>query len=240
MTAAARYAVYLVPEPASALWRFGCEALGRDAVTGEPCSGFAIDGIDAKSWRELTAEPRRYGFHATLKAPFRLAAGRNADELFAAVETLAARSAPFEAGPLGVTTIALGRNRAFVALTPIAPSAELARLESAVVRSLDAFRAPLTEAERERRDPERLTQRQRETLEAWGYPYALDEFRPHFTLTNAIAGAERIAAALAREFERRVASPLLRADALALCAESGPERAFTIVRRFPLGGREAA
>ena len=240
MTAPARYAVYLVPEPASALWRFGCDALGRDAVTGEPCSGFAIDRIGAKSWRELTAEPRRYGFHATLKAPFRLDAGRNADELFAAVETLAAGLAPFEAGPLGVSTIAVGRNRAFVALTPIAPSAELARLEGAVVRSLDAFRAPLAEAERERRDPERLTQRQRETLEAWGYPYALEEFRPHFTLTNAIAGAERIAAAMAREFERRVASPLLRVDALALCAESGPERLFTIVHRFPLGGREVA
>jgi 2'-5' RNA ligase len=240
MTAPRRYAVYLAPPPTSALGRFGCDALGRDAVTGESRSGFAVDGIDAQGWRELTTEPRRYGFHATLKAPFRLAASRSADELSQAVGALADALQPFDAGPLGVSTIALAANRAFVALTPIAPSAELARLEAAVVRSLDAFRAPLTEAERERRDPERLTLRQRATFEARGYPYALDEFRPHFTLTNAVAGAERIAAALAREFERRVASPLLRVDALALCAESGPKRVFTIVRRFPLGGREAA
>lgn len=240
MTPPSRYAVYLVPPPASALWRFGCDALGRDAVTGERSANFAVDGIDAQTWRDLASEPRRYGFHATLKAPFRLQAGRSADELFRAVAALAEALAPFDAGPLGVTTIALARGRAFVALTPIAPSAELARLESAVVRSLDAFRAPLTEAERERRDPERLSDRQRGMLEAWGYPYALDEFRPHFTLTNAVAGAEAIAATLAREFERRVPSPLLEVDAVALCAESGPERAFTVMRRFALGGRAAA
>ncbi len=240
LTSPARYAVYLAPPPMSALWRFGCDVLGRDAVTGERRSGFAIDGIDAEAWRELTAEPRRYGFHATLKAPFRLAAGMSADELFQAVAALAGALAPFEAGPLGVSTLAAGTNRAFVALTPIAPSGELTRLENAVVRSLDHFRAPLTDGERLRRDPARLTPRQRDTFETWGYPFALDEFRPHFTLTNAIAEAETIAAALAQEFERRVASPLLRVDALALFAESGPDRAFTILRRFPLGASGAA
>lgn len=240
MNQPSRYAVYLAPAPTSALWRFGCDMLGRDAANGERSSPFAVDGIDAEAWRELTAEPRRYGFHATLKAPFRLAVGKSANELSQAVATLAGALTPFDAGPLGVSTIALGRNRAFVALTPMAPSAELARLEHTVVRSLDAFRAPLSATERERRNPERLSPRQREMLDAWGYPYALDEFRPHFTLTNAVEGAEPIAGMLAQEFKRRVDLPLLRVDALALYAESGPERAFTILRRFPLGGREAA
>ncbi|MGD0642147.1 MAG: DUF1045 domain-containing protein [Roseiarcus sp.] len=240
MSQPSRYAVYLAPPPASELWRFGCDVLGRDAGAGEPSRPFAFDGIDAEAWRELTAEPRRYGFHATLKAPFRLAVGKSADELIRAVAALADTLAPFDAGPLRVSTIALGRNRAFVALTPIAPSADLARLEHTVVRSLDAFRAPLSATERERRNPERLTPRQREMLDAWGYPYALDEFRPHFTLTNAVEGAEPVAGTLAREFERRVDSPLLRVDALALYAESGTERVFTILRRFPLGGRAAA
>ncbi len=238
MTQPSRYAVYLAPPPTSALWRFGCDVLGRDAATGEPVWGFATAGIDAECWRALTAEPRRYGFHATLKAPFRLAAGLSGDELFNAVGALAEALAPFDAGPLGVSTISAASDRAFVALTPIAPSPQLARLEHAVVHSLDAFRAPLSAVERLRRDPERLTPRQRETLDAWGYPFALDEFRPHFTLTNALAEAETIAAALAREFERRLASPRLWVDALALCGESGPERAFVILRRFPLGGRE--
>lgn len=240
LTAPARYAVYLAPPPASALWRFGCDVLGRDAVTGERRSGFAIDGVHVEAWRDLTTEPRRYGFHATLKAPFRLGPGLSADELFQAVAALAGALAPFDAGPLGVSTLAAGKDRAFVALTPIAPSGELARLESAVVRSLDRFRAPLTQSDRLRRDPARLSPRQRDCFETWGYPFALDDFRPHFTLTNAVAGAEAIAAALAQEFERRVESPLLRVDALALFAESGPDRAFTIVRRFPLGGGQAA
>ncbi len=240
LTPPARYAVYLAPPPTSALWRFGCDVLGRDAVTGEPRSGFAVEGIDAEGWRERTAEPRRYGFHATLKAPFRMKDGMSVDALFRAVAALAGAISPFEAGPLGVSTIAAGADRAFVALTPIAPSAELARLESAVVRSLDAFRAPLDDGERLRRDPARLSPRQRDAFETWGYPFALDEFRPHFTLTNALADAEAVAAALAVEFARRVARPLLRVDALVLFAQRGVDGDFAVLRRFPLGGREAA
>jgi len=236
----ARYAVYLAPPPTSALWRFGCDVLGRDALTGEPRAGFAVDGIDAAGWRERTAEPRRYGFHATLKAPFRIKDGLGVEELGAAVAALAGALRPFEAGPLGVSTFAAGAGRAFVALTPIAPSPELARLESAVVRALDRFRAPLTEAERLRRDPERLSPRQRDIFEAWGYPFALDEFRPHFTLTNALADAEAIAAALAREFARRVAAPLLRVDALVLFAQQDAGGDFAVLRRFPFGAAAAA
>ncbi len=240
MTASARYAIYLAPPPTSALWRFGCDVLGRDAVSGAQGSSFAIDGIDAQSWRELTAEPRRYGFHATLKAPFRLKDNTSLDELVQAVAALAGALAPFEAGPLSVSTIAAGAKRAFIALTPIAPSKELAELEAVVVRSLDRFRAPLTESERLRRKPEHLSPRQRETLESWGYPYALDEFRAHFTLTNAVIEAETIAAALALEFARCVAPPLLSVDAVVLFVQNSVEDDFAVLRRFPLGASAAA
>ena len=72
---AARYAVYLAPEPTSALWRFGSRVIGRDAASGEAIFGYAPAGFDAASWRAATDEPRRYGFHATLKAPLRLREG---------------------------------------------------------------------------------------------------------------------------------------------------------------------
>ena len=109
------------------------------------------------------------------------------------------------------------------------------------MRSLDAFRAPLDgDRARAPRSRSASARASAKSSNAWGYPYALDEFRPHFTLTNAVDEAEPIAATLAQEFARRVDSPLLRVDALALFAESGPDRAFTILRRFPLGGREAA
>lgn len=232
MTPSHRYAVYLAPAPDSALWRFGSDIIGRDAATGAQETRFAVEGIDAVAWREMTVEPRRYGFHGTLKAPFRLREGESFEALCDALAQLARAQAPFEAGPLRVSTLG-GPDRAFVALTPADPSPETARLESVAVRSLDRFRAPLTPSERARRNPERLSPRQREMLESWGYPFALDEFRLHFTLTNALADFAPIASLLAQEFARRVATPLLTVDALVLFAEASPGADFTILRRFP-------
>jgi hypothetical protein len=230
-----RYAVYLAPPPESALWRFGTAVVGRDAASGEPRLGFAPDGFDAAEWRNMTTEPRRYGFHATIKAPFRLADGANRSELSDALAELAQQSRPFAAGRLAVSTLAFGGASAFVALTPPAPTPEIAQLEERVVRGLDPFRAPLNETERSRRDPAPLTERQRETFERWGYPYALAEFRLHFTLTNAIDDAEHIAVTLAREFAGCVADAELLVDALALFVQK-PDGEFIIDQRFPLGG----
>ncbi len=229
-----RYAVYLAPPPESALWRFGSEVVGRDAATGERLSGFAPDGFDAETWRAMTTEPRRYGFHATIKAPFRLADDASLSDLSAKLAELARGARPFVAGPLVVSTLALGDDAAFIALTPQTPSAEIARLEERIVAGLDAFRAPLSDSERARRDPQRLSPRQRETFERWGYPYAAAEFRLHFTLTNAVADADRIAATLRGEFERRIADPALAVEALALFIQQ-PDGDFVVDQRFPLG-----
>jgi 2'-5' RNA ligase len=233
MTEAARYAIYLAPPPDSAFWRFGSDVIGRDAATGAQSTSFALEGLDAERWRGMTVEPRRYGFHATIKAPFRLRENERFADLCDAAATLAAAQAPFELGPLRVSTIAPSADRAFVAVTPSARSTELERLESEVVRSLDRFRAPLTPAERARRNPERLTPRQREHLDKWGYPYALEEFRAHFTLTDAIADFAPVARALAREFAQRVAPPSLTVDALVLFAQPQAGGDFSILRRFP-------
>ena len=230
-----RYAVYLAPPPESALWRFGSAVVGRDAASGEAQPGFAPEGFDAAAWRGMTTEPGRYGFHATIKAPFRLSEDTSLSDLSAALAELAQQSRPFGAGPLAVSTLTLGESAGFVALTPAAPSPEIARLEEQVVRGLDPFRAPLSDTERARRDPARLTARQRETFERWGYPYALAEFRLHFTLTNAVDDAKRVAETLAREFESRVADPEFIVDALALFVQK-PNGEFVIDQRFPLGG----
>ena len=232
MTQAARYAIYLAPPPDSALWRFGSDVIGRDA-TGASCSPFALDGIDASAWRGMTMEPRRYGFHATIKAPFRLSEGESVEALCEATARLAAAQASFALDPLRVSTLPASADRAFIAITPAARSAELDRLESLVVRALDRFRAPLSEAERARRKPERLSARQRDMLESWGYPDALDEFRVHFTLTDALGDVSSVAATLAREFAARVSPPRLAVDALTLFAQAEPGADFSILRRFP-------
>ena len=229
-----RYALYLAPPPDSDLWRFGCNVIGRDAKTGASCDGFALEGYPPNSWRSMTNDPRRYGFHATLKAPFLLRLDLDVADLFDRVAELARKSSPFDAGELGVGVVAGDEGRAFVALKPQGALKELRSFEASVVRGLDQLRAPFVE-DRERRGWGRLTPRQAYYLDAWGYPYVLDEFNPHFTLTNAIADADHVARLLDWEFGLRVASHALRIDALTLFGQSEPGGEFRILRRFPLG-----
>jgi Protein of unknown function (DUF1045) len=228
-----RYALYFAPPPESDLWRFGCDVIGGNALTGASCDGFALEGYTPGAWRSMTSDPRRYGFHATLKAPFRLRLDLDLADLIDSVAEFSRKCAPFDAGELSVGAVAMRDGRAFVALMPHGGLKELRSFEGSVVRALDRLRAF---RDRERREPARLTPRQAYYLDAWGYPYVLDEFRPHFTLTNAIAEADRVARLLQQEFRLRVASPALRVDALTLFGESEPGGAFRILRRFPLGG----
>ena len=232
----ARYALYLAPSPESALWRFGSRVLGRDAATGREIEGYAPASLTPEDWRQIAAEPRRYGFHATLKAPLRLHEGRTPLELEASIEALAAQISAFDLGALRVAAIQPG---GFVALTPVHRSAALAKLEARALSALDPFRAAATESEIARRRPERLSDRQREYLSAWGYPYVLDEFRLHFSLTGSVATPEALAAELAEDFAREVPDPSLAVDALVLFEQPEGE-VFRIRRRFALGQGDAS
>ena len=73
-----RYALYLTPPLESDLWKFGCDVLGRDARQGSFGSLRAGGPRPRSPGRKLTEEPRRYGFHATLVAPFALRADLDA------------------------------------------------------------------------------------------------------------------------------------------------------------------
>ena len=230
-----RYALYLTPPQDSDLWLFGCDVIGRDAWTGRSVDGFAPEGHELEAWRRLTSEPRRYGFHATLKAPFRLRADLDVFDLMDAVAGFARKPRPFDAGSLHVGPMAAGEGRTFVALKAEGVSTELHSLEESAVRSLDVLREPLTDAERRRRNAGRLAPRQRYYLDARGYPYVIDEFRPHFTLTNPIEveHAGGVTKALEWEFRLRVASPVLRVDSIALFGERELDGAFEVLRAFP-------
>jgi hypothetical protein len=234
-----RYALYLAPPTESELWRFGCDVIGRDAMTGAFCDGFAPEGYPPDSWRNMTSEPRRYGFHATLKAPFGLRVDLDVVDLINKVAEFANNFAPFDACELEVGTIATGDGRAFVVLKPPGALTELKSFEGSVVRAFDPMRAPLTDGERQRRKSARLTPRQAYYLDAWDYPYVLDEFRPHFTLTNAILDADSVTRSLEWEFCLRVATHAWRVDALTLFAESDPGGEFKILGRFPLRSKPA-
>src|SRR5882757_4918155 len=86
-----RYAIYYAPTPDSALNRFGAQMLGYDAHGSDDLP--FPDGV-APDWRELTEDPRKYGFHATLKAPMALADGKTEAQLAAACEIFAAAARP--------------------------------------------------------------------------------------------------------------------------------------------------
>ena len=71
-----RYALYYAPPPGTALAAFGARWLGRDPDGAEAPASPELARVTPGEWRRAVALPRRYGFHATLKAPFSLAEGR--------------------------------------------------------------------------------------------------------------------------------------------------------------------
>lgn len=185
MTGLPRYAVYFAAGADHALSRFGAELLGYDAYTDDEIS-FPQDALHvAPDWRDITADPRKYGFHGTLKAPMALAPGKTEAELVAACTTFAEKARPMPVIQPVVDTIS-----GFIAVIPAEPVGALQQLAADCVRDFDSFRPALTAEDRTRRKPEKLTERQRDYLDRWGYPYVMEEFRFHMTLTGRL-GAER-------------------------------------------------
>lgn len=228
-----RHAIYFAPPQGSELARFGAAWLGWDPAAG----AVVARSPDALLPDAMVAEPARYGFHATLKAPFRLTGSATTDDLDAATASLARALAGCE---LRLQVAALG---GFVALVPVDVPAELTTLEAALVRGLDRFRAPLSEAEIARRRPDRLDARGREHLAAWGYPHVLDRFRFHMTLTGQLdAGAIETAwRALAAGTAPLIARPMPVREVCRFSEAS--DGRFHLVRRFrldPGSGRASA
>jgi 2'-5' RNA ligase len=230
----ARYAIYLAPPAGTPLWRFGSEVLGYDAASVTEIHGFAPHGIEPATWRRITMRPRPYGFHGTLKAPFRLAEGCGRTNLIDALEDFAASRDAFDLGPLAVTSIADDSGHGFVALTPSLPSAALVQLEADAVRAFDRFRAPLSEAERMKRKPAHLTERQRAALEQFGYPFVGPDYRFHMTLSGDIADVHEIADKLADAMANAIGTVRLSVDALVLFEQAADADTFRIIRRANL------
>jgi putative phosphonate metabolism protein len=228
---ATRYALYLVPSRDSLLWETGCRWLGRDPETGLQDSQPDVPRYQAQRIGQLTRSPRQYGFHATLKAPFMLAEGVDERQLMTQVAQLA-RSLPALVLPaLQVDTIS-----GFIALRPTGAAAQLAALEQRCVSALDALRAPLDAAERARRLGAGLTAHQKDLLERWGYPFVLDEYRFHMTLTQQLDDQDT---ALLLPWLRNLFAPALAVGTnqaeLAVFQQSRPQADFLLQRRFPLG-----
>lgn len=181
-----RFAIYYAPAATDPLWLKAVEWHGRDPLSGElfdtPVGSVTREALFARS-----VSARRYGFHATIKAPMALAEGRTQAELEAALARFAAAHAPVAIGALKLVLL-----DGFLALVPAQQSAELTAFAAKVVEGFEPFRAPTSPAERERRlKGSQYSPRQLELIDTLGYPYVLEQFQLHMTLTDRLPESER-------------------------------------------------
>ena len=218
----ARYALYFAPAADHPLWAAGCDWLGRDAESGatKPCGAHRAD-------------PRRYGFHGTLKPPFALRDGVGRSQLLAALSHFADERAPFEMPALAVATLG-----DFVALRSVdrdatATGRPLRELADDCVRLFDEFRRPPSTEEAARRMNAGLDAPRRANVDRWGYAHVFDQWRFHMTLSDSLPDAARagMLAEATRHFAAALATPLC-CDGVALFVEDAPGADFRLARRF--------
>ncbi len=226
-----RYAIYFTPPADAPLSRVASIWLGRDAFTNAQIQRLANASLSPGEIAYHTAAARRYGFHATLKAPFRLREGESETSLIGALQAFSAVADPVE-----LPRLVIGQLDGFFALLPQTRSAELDRLANDVVVAFERFRAPASEAEIERRNPDALSPAGLQNLCRWGYPHVFDQFRFHMTLSGRVAPDERdrVARALDDHFSPVLPEPF-RIDSLALFVEPEPGAPFVVRSFHPLG-----
>jgi hypothetical protein len=209
------------------LFAAGATWLGRDPENDAPAPQPDIPGI-----AEVTAEPRHYGFHATLKPPMRLVAGRQWCDVVRVARELADRTPPFV-----LPRLAVGDIHGFLALREAVPCPALQTLADACVFDLDLFRAPPADAELARRRRVGLTGEQDAMLVRWGYPYVFRTWFFHMTLTRRLTAVEksRFQPAAALYFARAMQVPR-RVQDICLFTQAAPGAPFVLAERLPLRG----
>lgn len=225
-----RYALYFTPARDDRLAIAASSWLGRDAFTGEALPPPTAGSLSPAEIAYHTAAARRYGFHATLKAPFELAETETEASLSVALDGFARRTQTFFIPRLVITQL-----DGFFALIPAAPVPELAAFAADVVRDFDRYRAPLSDAEIARRNPDALRPEEVRNLVRWGYPYVFETFQFHMTLTGRVGAAEAgaVRAALDEVFQPLLDRPVA-VDGLALFVEPEPGAPFAVLSYRPL------
>ena len=229
-----RYAIYFTPGQNDPLTRIAASWLGRDPFTSAQPPAPAVTQLTPAEIAYHTASARRYGFHATLKAPFLLADNTTEAELDSAVARFAAAADPILLSRLTPTRI-----DGFLALVPGSPAPDLDRFAGEVVTVFDRFRAPLSEAEIKRRNPDVLSPDEFRNLLQWGYPYVFESFRFHMTLTGRVPDHDlpRVRAAIDEVFAATLERPAT-VDGLALFVEPEAGAPFMVKSWYALGSRQ--
>jgi putative phosphonate metabolism protein len=225
-----RYAIYLAPQEGSQLHQLASRWLGRNASTGELAEPELPTSISRVAWRTATKDPRRYGFHATLKPPFQLMKGARVEALKESLQKIADEHTAFTLPPL-----ILGALGHFLALILSAPSPLLHQLASDCVRDLDLFRAPSDSVDLAKRMRPSHNVAEQQNLIRWGYPYVLDTWKFHLTLTNSLKleDLELFRNHLSQRFAEVCQQPM-QCDSICLFEEPTPGAPLLLTARFPL------
>lgn len=226
-----RYAIYFTPDREDPLTRLASGWLGRDVYGRETALPVSVGSLCAAEISFHTAAARRYGFHATLKAPFSLADGTGEEALVDALDLFAARMEP-----VTLPRVELAQIDGFFALVPQRPAPALDSLAGAVVAEFDRFRAPLGDSEIARRNPDSLSPSDLKNLYRWGYPFVFESFRFHMTLTGRVPDRDRVRVERAIEsfFGPMLDEPLV-VDSLALFVEPEPGAPFSVRSTHQIG-----
>ncbi len=219
-----RYAIYVTPD--GQLGQRGATWLGWDIAKSEPAPHPDIQGLDVA---KVTKRPRKYGFHGTIKPPMVLADGTTIENLRAAAENIAR-----DLSPVTIETLTVSRIGGFLALTPTGDTSALAAMAATFVKELDSFRAPPSPEELDRRRQRPLSPSQERNLLDWGYPYVLDDFRFHITLTGPLKDAEVVAPLVSAHFSASLPEPYVIGH-VTLVGEDG-NGMFHNITHLPLRG----
>jgi len=232
-SAQARFAIYYAPARASRWWDAGSEWLGRDAESGAEQATSNAPSL-SQPLERLTTSPRRYGWHGTLVAPFRLADNVTVADLLDTAERWAHTQAPFEL-PLEAATLG-----DFVAMRPATPDGDerMRALAADALRTFASLRMAPSAADIAKRMEAPLTERQRELLVEWGYPYVFDEFRFHMTLSNSLDNADDRAAMVAWWQREAQSFGPLPVDGASIFVEPAPGEPFMLWQRLAFTAKE--
>ncbi len=223
-----RAALFWSPNPDNPLSHAANTWLGRDPERNIACPQPTIPGL-----AEATEAPRLYGFHATLRPPMRLATDWH--DFHATAEHLAQSQTPFDLPSLEVAEIG-----GFLALRETSPCSALHALADACVRDTDPHRLPLTDVELAKRRTTKLTPSQETMLARWGYPYVMQEWRFHMTLTGRLDPAEMaILLPAARMYFAEALTKVQRVEDIAIFTQAG-QAPFLIAERLPCQGEKLA
>ena len=219
-----RYAIYFAPRLDSVWWNAGSEWLGRCSFREEAINQCYPPSIAPEKFLQLTASPRRYGWHATMKAPFVLRGDADFNQLKNKLSLICEQFKAFELPKLHVT-----RLDDFLALTPVGDTTEISRVERACVTELHELAAPLPPDELLRRRTAGLSLAKDSMLLRWGYPHVLDYFRFHMSLTGPLRDCSELQIQSLINFasEKFDALPNCQFESLAIFAE--PERGADFV-----------